>query len=479
MADLNKDVTLECWSLGELFSSKKLGVPNYQRAYSWRGCHVLDLLKDTFGHTTSYLMGTVILHDTLGENQEGTLDIVDGQQRLVTLTVLLHVLCQKFNKDIGSLPLLNAQFSDGAAKVVQNTHKVITDFLAGKSPDEQTLFYERLVSKDRLACLLFNVLILRGAHALDRAYTFFDSVNSKGRSLSDFDLLKAHHLMFIPPQQEALAASHNDAWQSRDENHPYVFGTTLRRLRMWGRRNDRDSRRERPDYNEFCAVVEPEQGKGGEHVFNRYMQPAAFRSWRRVGDKIVLSMDYPALDGEALIPTEITQTIEGGDAFFLYAKRYHGLYAALFTSEAEPLSTEVAFVRNLADNMDNLYLRNAFRAVMLLYVDKFGEDTLLEAGVYVERIISAWRWEAKSLRLEGALTHVREKQLVPILLDSVNTQHACVQLRGICQMLISRQPETGTQKRYYKALATFYRQMQGKIQKKHAREITRFYNPET
>src|SRR5208282_872552 len=101
----SNEVNLECWSLHDLFNqSKQLSIPDYQRSYSWKSSHVLDLLKDTFERTTPYLIGTLILHDTLHGSQK-TLDIVDGQQRLVTLTVLLH--------EFGAppLPLLNGEFN--------------------------------------------------------------------------------------------------------------------------------------------------------------------------------------------------------------------------------------------------------------------------------------------------------------------------------------------------------------------------------
>lgn len=470
-------VKLECWALSNLFQ-QSLSIPEYQRSYSWRSSHVHDLLKDTYDRTTPYLMGTVILHDTVGTNGRTTFDIVDGQQRLVTLTLLLHVLCERRKFDPGPLPLLEGEFNEGSVGVIRKTQQVILEFLAGKSDTGRESFRNRLLaSGEAKGCLLFTVLILSGENALDRAYTFFDSINSKGKALSDFDLLKAHHLMFIPPKQEALASSHNDEWLRRDELHAHLFSATLRRIRMWGRGQERDTKRERPDYNEFCSVVEPEHETDSEHVFNRYMQPVAFRSWRRVGDKIVLSMDYPVLDGEALIPTEVTQTIEGGDAFFLYAKRYHGLYAMLFEEDAGRPSTAISFVRELARCMDNLYLQNAFRAVMLLYVDKFGEDRLIEVGVCTERIISAWRWRSKSLRIEGTLSHVRDKRLVPIHLESVNSLHAYSQLLAVARSLAPFPPEDtlqGVQLRYYKSMKRFYTQEQPKILDNRARSLANF-----
>ena len=292
-------VTHKQSSLTDLFKMN-LKIPDYQRNYSWESSHVTALLSDTFGRSTEYLMGTVILHQKPCENDNGNtekidiFDIVDGQQRLITLTILLKELSCK---DVNSPLLENSVFPKSAWWNIKETQKVINNFLKN-NPNEKENYLEIIKEK-----LKFSVLTLTGPNALDLAYTFFDSVNSKGKPLSDFDLLKAHHLMFIPAREESLAEDHNNEWQVRDDRHHHVFTNTLRRLRMWARREDRDSREERADYNEFCDKVEPDKTSNHEYLLNRYMQPAAFRSWRREGGRVVLSMDYPMLDAEELIPT--------------------------------------------------------------------------------------------------------------------------------------------------------------------------------
>ena len=50
--------------------------------------------------------------------------------------------------------------------------------------------------------LIFTVLILKESR-LDLAYTFFSNENSKGVPLSDYDLLKAHHLRYIFIEKQA------------------------------------------------------------------------------------------------------------------------------------------------------------------------------------------------------------------------------------------------------------------------------------
>lgn len=434
------ETTLEVMPLAALFKNTKLTIPDYQRTYSWRDdTHVEVLLKDLRGCTKPYVMGTIVLHEDQDKHE-----IVDGQQRLVTLTILCKTVFPHLDED--ELPLLRGKFSPYAAQLIRKAKDRIDIFYAGLAPKEkESLEFLLGFQRERgtsprdgssdnteeapLPSLLFDVLTLRGDGALDLAYTFFDSVNSKGKPLTDFDLLKAHHLMYIPDRDESLAVKHNKEWLRHDEKHAELFSELLRRIRMWARNMDRDSRDPWPDYEEFSTDIEPYENEAGEHFFSRYMQPAAFKSWRREGERIVLTMDIPIQkNAEFLLPAEITQTIEGGDAFFLYAKHYHKLYNGIFGNKRENCSSSVKFVHDLTISINDKYLRQAFKATMLLYIDKFGEHHLEEAAVCIERIISEWRWKSASVRVEGTLSHINNTGLVHLLLNAVSARSAREQL---------------------------------------------------
>lgn len=71
-----------------------LRIPNYQRPYSWEVLTALQLvddvaeaLRDPLRHDVPYVLGAVILHQ-----EGGYLHIVDGQQRLLTLRMILALL---------------------------------------------------------------------------------------------------------------------------------------------------------------------------------------------------------------------------------------------------------------------------------------------------------------------------------------------------------------------------------------------------
>ncbi len=69
-------------------------VPEYQRDYSWRtNEEIEDLWNDilaSYRNGSEYFMGTIVLNDEGHKTDQ--YDIVDGQQRLATFTILFSVI---------------------------------------------------------------------------------------------------------------------------------------------------------------------------------------------------------------------------------------------------------------------------------------------------------------------------------------------------------------------------------------------------
>jgi hypothetical protein len=421
--NMENQVTLEARTLNSiLFNDKvKLSLPKYQRAYEWKKEHVIALLDDTYEAFVSkkaYILGTIILHQT----EDKIYDIVDGQQRLVTLSILFKDKLKE-NKD----SLLCSVFDNLKSQYyIQNTNKIINNYLKNKDRDN----YLDYLQSDKVK---FSVLYIP-TNQLSLAFTFFDSLNSKGMLLSDYDLLKAHHLMFIPENQENLARKHNDEWQSKDDKHNELFEKILRQIRVWSRGHGEEGGGERLVYNEFVSAIDEKDLDKDEHVLNRYMQPNVFRSWNRENDQIVLNMRYPSQNVEDLIPMEIPQTIEGGDAFFLYAKRYHKMYELLFGEPTgEKKSSAIHYADELSKAIRNDYLRNAYKAIILLYFDKFGEQKLIELATCVELLLSTLRFPKAGgqtfIRQSRVKQYVNEQEIIPVILNSSYLSHALSQLK--------------------------------------------------
>src|SRR5690606_25153863 len=66
-----------------------LTIPAYQRPYKWSPKNAIQLLQDVQAHKDKsvYRLGTVVVH-----KEKHILNIVDGQQRTITLLLASHAL---------------------------------------------------------------------------------------------------------------------------------------------------------------------------------------------------------------------------------------------------------------------------------------------------------------------------------------------------------------------------------------------------
>lgn len=168
--------------------SLDLRVPAYQRPYRWSTKSVADLLGDmseAMGEhgdrrATRYRIGTVILHKNAAD---GCFDIVDGQQRLLSLTLLM--LCLNEGADF---PLLvKSHFSDRETlRNMRANHAFMLDWIGYQPADWRARALEALSGT-------FEAVVITVGD-IEEAFQLFDSQNTRGRALDPHDLLKAYHL---------------------------------------------------------------------------------------------------------------------------------------------------------------------------------------------------------------------------------------------------------------------------------------------
>ncbi|MDX2205334.1 MAG: DUF262 domain-containing protein [Hyphomicrobiaceae bacterium] len=90
-------------NLHSVFKEQRYEVPFYQRPYAWEKEQAEDLFDDLLNASTStkkgedtYFLGSIVLFDG---GSSGRHKIIDGQQRLVTLQLLLLAISQVIRKD--------------------------------------------------------------------------------------------------------------------------------------------------------------------------------------------------------------------------------------------------------------------------------------------------------------------------------------------------------------------------------------------
>lgn len=365
--DEKEEVSLKSMSLKELFDIK-LTIPDYQRIYCWNDNNIKTLwdnLKE-MPEELDYHLGSIIL-----QRQNNGYDIIDGQQRLVTLTLILRALGYE-----GNMPLLLQRFkSIEACDNIANAKYVIQE-IKGWNFNENNKMLKNIISH-----LTFSVLLLKSSN-LDLAYTFFSNQNSRGVRLSDYDILKAHHLRYLisnDSQAEHLARRWNSISQDTDfDNEPYVhktLGEYLFRIRKWMRKHS-------------CDV---------------------FSSNRPVKDEYSAAPLIPGIPpfGEKFY---FYEKIQGGAHFFAFTDHFVDLYKQFIKTP------QVFLLRCYLLGESHWKYENVIETILFAYFSKFGKQYLSEALFCITGVVAQHRYKEGSRAFQYKINeHVQNNELVMMI----------------------------------------------------------------
>jgi uncharacterized protein with ParB-like and HNH nuclease domain len=221
-----------------LFSDKKADflIPDYQRPYAWeeKECQTLwdDLFSfalpeedsDKFNSDEEYFLGPIVTF----KNDEGKMEIIDGQQRLTTLMLLLRAFYERYGSMKNDKAKKTArmieqciwktdEFGDSDKIALKINSEVATDnekdeFLSILKDGDATgkkshyainyRFFQEKINEflnmfpDEFSYLpiriLNNCILLPiEAESQDTALRIFSTLNDRGKPLSDADIFKA------------------------------------------------------------------------------------------------------------------------------------------------------------------------------------------------------------------------------------------------------------------------------------------------
>lgn len=239
-------------SVRELLTGAKYGIDYYQREYRWGTKQIGELLDDLVGKFIDsyeegherkavkeyghYFLGSIVL-----SHKNATNFIIDGQQRLTSLTLLLVYLYnlqrsrpedeqvgisnlifstqfgqKSFNLDVPERKhCMEALFKGEAYDATDAPPSVQT--IVARYDDIQNHFPDQAGGSALpyfIDWLLENVhLIEITAYSDEDAYTIFETMNDRGLSLSLTDMLKGYLLSSITDEDEQAAC--NDLWKKR------------------------------------------------------------------------------------------------------------------------------------------------------------------------------------------------------------------------------------------------------------------------
>ena len=127
MSEILGDFKPNAKTIRELFDGTNYyQIPYYQRPYAWGDDEIEQLWDDTYtafeAKDKYYFLGPVILAQT----ENGDLEVVDGQQRLTTLTILFCVLRDFHLKELKEKDkALNKQIVNAVKSIVDEKYRLI------------------------------------------------------------------------------------------------------------------------------------------------------------------------------------------------------------------------------------------------------------------------------------------------------------------------------------------------------------------
>ena len=346
--------------VGELLKKGNLRIPSYQRPYKWNRKHIRNLfydLRDAMGKK-EYQIGSVILHEN-----DGHLDIVDGQQRLISISLFLHLLDDLENYKGANQLLSAAEFGEIScyhASENYNEWKNLTQ-LVGENE-----------AKDICNFLLENCsvsVITMPQERLSEAFQLFDSQNNRGKSLEPHDLLKAYHLRKEDTEDERIVEKWEQFVEDKNLSLKELFDKHLFRMRRWSRGETGLTNKRYGSYLRFTEdFIDDFKG-------------------------VDLNQNFPYLELYRHIenlPMSITMPIIDGSKFFEYIESAHEtvknhkdfLNEQLgISNESEEEGQNLAYpegMLNIYNSSKGRYLKchNIFLNICSLFADRFGKEEL-------------------------------------------------------------------------------------------------------
>ena len=243
-----REILGDAKTIRQLLSGNKYSIDYYQREYKWQTKQVQELLEDladkflndfeqtherlaieSYGH---YFLGSIII-----SQKQGKKFIIDGQQRLTTLSLLLIFLhhLQRERSDQVKLNdlIFSERFANKSFNLDVEERNACMEALFNQTPFDDTEkpesvrniaaryadikeYFPEDLTQEALPYfvdwLIENVHIVEiTAYSDEDAYTLFETMNDRGLSLTPTDMLKGFLLANI--SDEAKKVQTNQLWK--------------------------------------------------------------------------------------------------------------------------------------------------------------------------------------------------------------------------------------------------------------------------
>ena len=317
-----------------LIENYSLKIPDFQRPYIWNKNSVKKLFDDIKQAYDSkivqeYRLGTIILF-----KKKDVYDIVDGQQRLITLSLLINILDNKLEY------LFSVKLNPASNKSVIDNYKYLEEIL--RNHDEHYELLKFILENCTLGIIVTNLQ--------EEAFQFFDSQNSRGKTLAPHDILKAYHLREMKYKKENNNTVEYcvEKWENIEEKKLRVlFADYLFPIKLWSKgQNKRNFTRDE---------IYIYEGISEEKKYNYLLY--------RIQNANITNGSNQVF--------QINEEIFSGKYFFYYIFNYYELL-----SKIDKMIYEEKEENGLIILKNQPYINTMFYCALMLFADRFNIEEL-------------------------------------------------------------------------------------------------------
>lgn len=263
------------YSVGNILNKSVFLIPRNQRRYVWKKTNWQELFEDILNsiHTgfKPHFIGSVVLKDDGTQDGLSYYTIIDGQQRITTITIALLATMKLFselemrdefqgtidyiqskNNRNQTKPVLTSEYHQSLTILINETlglletekipiSNFVDSHIISKTKDKQIgealKYFYFDIKKDieqysqpgeRLLAIrnaIVNMVLVRIVSSSEEdSYTIFEILNARGQELEDSELLKNYIMRYVVPEDKRdIAKSYWDEMET-------VLGTSIHRF---------------------------------------------------------------------------------------------------------------------------------------------------------------------------------------------------------------------------------------------------------
>lgn len=389
-----KETETKIISIKDLLEIPNLKIPDYQRPYKWRAKNVNQLINDILFHKDKkgYRLGTLVLH----HDDKNNLNIVDGQQRVITIFLLVYALNEKFGNKIDFNKLKENSYNEISQSNIRDNYNLIKK----RIEEFNTFIIEFFLNK----CEFVKVVI----DDVQEAFQFFDSQNARGKDLEPHDLLKAFHLREMNKSKEEDKIKVVEEWENLENKElNNLFSNYLFKIKNWS--NGKSAYYfTKNDIDIFKGVSLESQN----YPFMKQLQINNYYVDKQNEAERVNNYHFD-------YPFQIDQIIINGKRFFEMVIYYNNLIKDVnklketFKKDTDEYNILYTLDTYKGHNrLGDIYVRNMFNCALVYYIDKFGK---IDLNIAIKKLL-IWAYNLRlklySVKLSSVDNHASSEKSI-------------------------------------------------------------------